>query len=102
MDQKEGNSTKPTLDDRLISMGDLARILRRSERTIRRRIEQGNLPRPFSLGGGQKFWTLPSLERFMEERQDQAMKQAAQELAEENHRKGKLGLSPGLGEREIT
>ena len=51
----------------LISVSDLAQMLKRSEESIRRAIDRHELPAPFSLCS-KRYWTVGHLLEFFEQR----------------------------------
>ena len=53
------------LNDRLLRTKDVVRITSLSKSTIRRKVMNGQMPRPLDLGGGMKVWRTSDLEKWM-------------------------------------
>ncbi|TWJ33412.1 helix-turn-helix transcriptional regulator [Geobacter argillaceus] len=58
--------SKPTVEDRNVSLGECISILGRSRSSILRDVEAGRIPRPFKLGG-KVYWRLSELRECMEQ-----------------------------------
>ena len=53
------------LNDRLVRTKDVVRLTSLSKSTIRRKVMNGQMPRPLDLGGGMKAWRTSDLEKWM-------------------------------------